>query len=90
MRNFFRSECPAQMRLWVSVAFFVVILSGIGIYFSYKNQDQNLGTYDDPEVAFRETQKALLILSTHLNSGIESVQYIEEYNKSKDLIFKEP
>lgn len=82
----------AQRRLWISIAFFVVILSGIGtwICFSCKNQDQSLGTYDDPEVAFKETQKALLVLSTYLNSGIESVQYVEEYNKSKDLIFKEP
>jgi hypothetical protein len=56
---------------------------------SKASQKSNLGTYDDPEVAFRETQKALTILSLHLKSGIESVQYIQEYDNSKNLIFKE-
>lgn len=84
---------------WFSIVSIIVVLSIITMwtYFNYNNQCQNqdqnqsqsLGTYDDPEVAFRETQKALLILSTHLNSGMESVQYIQEYDKSKNLIFKE-
>jgi len=79
--------------LWLSVAASVVVLLGIGAYgyFSYykTNQDQNLGTYDDPEVAFRETQKALSKLSTNLNTGFESMQYIQEYENSKNLIFKQ-
>lgn len=78
---------------WISVVVFIVVLSVIGmrVYFNAGNQNQvqSLGTYDDPEVAFKETQKALLILSTHLNNGIESAQYIQEYDKSKKLIFKE-
>ena len=79
--------------LWLSVAATVVVLLGIGAfgYFNYYNadQDQNLGTYDDPEVAFRETQKALSRLSTNLNTGFESMQYIKEYENSKNLIFKQ-
>ena len=79
--------------MWLSVAASVVILLGIGTYgyFNYynSNQDQNLGTYDDPEVAFRETQKALSSLSTNLNTGFESVQYIQKYEDSKNLIFKQ-
>ncbi|MBC7845976.1 MAG: hypothetical protein H7Y10_05750 [Flavobacterium sp.] len=77
---------------WVSIGTLVIVLSGIGAYgyFNYRDVDQmqNLGTYDDPEVAFRETQKALSILSTHLKIGIESVQYVQEYDNSKNLIFK--
>ena len=79
--------------LWLSVAATVVVLLGIGAfgYFNYYNagQDQNLGTYDDPEVAFKETQKALSKLSTNLNTGFESMQYIKEYENSKNLIFKQ-
>jgi hypothetical protein len=71
----------------------VLVLLGIMTYgylnYYEDNQNQNLGTYDDPEVAFRETQKALSILSTHLKIGIESVQYIEEYDNSKKIIFKQ-
>jgi len=79
--------------MWLSIAASVAVLLGIGTYsyFNYyhTNQDQDLGTYDDPEIAFRETQKALSMLSTHLNTGIESVQYVQEYENSKNLIFKQ-
>lgn len=79
--------------LWLSVAASVVVLLGIGAYgyfiYDNTNQDQNLGTYDDPEVAFRETQKALSKLSTNLNTGFQSMQYIQEYENSKNLIFKQ-
>ena len=78
---------------WLSIAASVVVLLGLGTYtyMNYDNADQskNLGTYDDPEVAFRETQKALALLSNQVNTGIESVQYIQEYEDSKNLIFKQ-
>ena len=79
--------------LWLSVMATVVVLLGVGAfgYFNFDNpkQDENLGTYDDPEVAFKETQKALSKLSTNLNTGFESMHYIEEYENSKNLIFKQ-
>ena len=79
--------------VWLSIAASVAILLGIGTYsylnFNNVNQNQDLGTYDNPEIAFRETQKALSMLSTHLNTGIESMQYIQEYENSKNLIFKQ-
>jgi hypothetical protein len=75
-----------------SIAASVLVLLGIGIYgyFNYNNakENRNLGTYDDPKVAFRETQKALSMLSTHINTGVESMQYVQEYENSKNLIFK--
>ena len=78
---------------WLSIAASVVVLLGIGTYVFYNydnaNEKQDLGTYDDPEVALRETQKALALLSNHVNVGIESVYYIREYQESKELIFKQ-
>lgn len=93
----FRQAIPLQTKkrnvAWLSVAASVVVLLGIGTYvYQYNNQpapQSNLGTYDDPEVAFKETQKALAMLSSHVNTGIESVQYIQEYEHSKNLIFKQ-
>jgi hypothetical protein len=76
---------------WLSIAASVVVLLGIVtyVYFNtYANQNQNLGTYNDPEIAFKETQKALALLSNQVNIGIESVRYVEEYQNSKNLIFK--
>jgi hypothetical protein len=46
---------------WLSLAASVVVLLGIGTYVYHNYDDatnsQNLGTYDDPEEAFRATQK---------------------------------
>lgn len=93
----FKQEIPLQSKkrnvAWLSIAASVVVLLGIGTYgyFNYgtANLNQDLGTYDDPEIAFRETQKALSQLSDHVNVGIESVHYIQEFDNSKNLIFKQ-
>lgn len=78
-------------KAWLSVAASVVILAGVGT-FAYMGQDtpasDDLGTYDNPEVAFRETQRALNLLSTHVNTGVESVHYIQEYEAAKGKIFE--
>ena len=74
----------------VSIAASVLVLLGAGIYtFNNANEKANtdLGTYDDPEEAFRETQKALAMLSNNVNVGIESIQYVEHYENTKDQIF---
>lgn len=70
---------------WLSIAASAVVLLGVGSYFMFNNpQAENLGTYEDPQIAYRETQKALALLSGHLNQGVESVQYVEVYESSKD------
>lgn len=81
---------------WLSIAASVVVLLGLGTYLfvSEKNAAQpvaqsELGTYDDPEEALKATQKALALLSNKVNVGIESVQYINEYEQSKNKIFKQ-
>ncbi len=73
---------------WLSVAASVVVLLGVGT-FAYFNQAQpnDLGTYDDPEIALRETQRALSLLSAQVNKGVESVQYIEHYDEAKEKVF---
>ena len=45
-------------------------------------------TTDNPEEAFAATQKALLMVSEQVNIGMESVVYLEEYEKTKKTIFK--
>jgi hypothetical protein len=93
-------EIPLQTKkrnvAWLSIAASAVVLLGIGTYFyvSEKNTapvvaQSELGTYDNPEKAFAETQKALALLSNNVNVGIESVQYIKEYEQSKNKIFKQ-
>ena len=79
---------------WLSVAASVVVLAGV---FTFMNkeatvvqpvQQEGLGTFEDPEVAFRETQKALDMLSKNVNKGVKSVNYLNEYEQSRKTIFK--
>ncbi|MFB3388978.1 hypothetical protein [Flavobacterium sp. LAR06] len=93
-------EIPLQTKkrnvAWLSIAASAVVLLGIGTFYfaSQKTTTQTvaqseLGTYDNPEEALAATQKALALLSNNVNVGIESVQYIQEYEQSKDKIFKQ-
>lgn len=98
-------ECPKQLlifenvkpvrnrMLWWSAAASVVVLVGWSTFaFLQTNatEQSDLGTYEDPKVAFEATQKALSMLSSQVNVGIESVQYIEEYQIAKNKVFKKP
>ncbi|KAF2330266.1 hypothetical protein [Flavobacterium daemonense] len=92
-------EIPLQTKkrnvAWLSIAASAVVLLGIGTYF-FTSQEKTapavaqseLGTYDNPEEALKATQKALALLSNNVNVGIGSVQYINEYEQSKNKIFK--
>jgi len=51
-------------------------------------KQEELGSFEDPEIAFRETQKALAMLSENVNVGIQSLEYVNEYEKTKKTIFK--
>ncbi|GEC77829.1 hypothetical protein [Flavobacterium aquatile] len=95
----FKAEIPLNTKkrnvaVWLSIAASFVIMLGVGT-FMYLNTIEEIpstatayGTYDDPEKALAETEKALALVSEHLNTGIESVSYINEYQNSKNKIFK--
>ena len=73
---------------WLSIAASVVVLLGMFTFYNYNmNQNQDLGTYDDPQKAFEETQRALNLLSKNVNVGVQSMEYVNEYQESKELIF---
>jgi len=92
----FKQEIPQPTKkrkvMWLSIAASIVVLLGMVTFFMINTNQpvtQNeLGSYDNPEKAFAETQKALALLSSNVNVGIESVRYVQEYNNSKKLIFK--
>ena len=90
----FNQTIPLQAKkrnvAWLSIAASVVVLLGISTftYLHHPQESNDLGTYDSPEAAFEATQKALSMLSKNVNVGIESVSYINEFQNSKELIFK--
>ncbi len=87
----FKIKSKKSKMFWLSVAASASILIGTGaiIYSNTTDSASNdLGTFENPEVAFKETQKALQLLSKNVNVGIESVSYLNEFQDSKNLIFK--
>jgi len=78
---------------WLSVAASVVVLLSIGAYSYWSTipvkTTTELGTYEDPEEAFEATQKALAMLSNHVNKGVEGLQYIKVYEDTKNRAFVE-
>jgi hypothetical protein len=91
----FEQKLPLQPRKqstvkWMGIAASFVVLFGLAsFYFSTPEPKQDdLGTYDNPEEAFAASQKALLMVSEQVNIGMESVVYLEEYEKTKKTIFK--
>lgn len=84
------SQTKNRRLTWLSIAASIVVLIGAGTFtfLNYDNAKQDLGTYDSPEEAFAATQKALNLLSENVNVGVNSVQQIQEFENSKNLIFK--
>jgi hypothetical protein len=51
-------------------------------------ENNDLGTFSDPDLAYLETVKALEMVSVELNKGIEQAKYLNEFENTKNLIFK--
>jgi hypothetical protein len=91
----FEQKLPLQPRKqstvkWIGIAASFVVLFGLATFYFYPSEPkkEDLGTYDNPEEAFAATQKALLMVSEQVNIGMESVVYLEEYEKTTKTIFK--
>jgi len=91
----FEQKLPLQPRKqstvkWMGISASFVVLFGLATFYFYPSEPkhEDLGTYDNPEEAFAATQKALLMVSEQVNIGMESVVYLEEYEKTKKTIFK--
>jgi hypothetical protein len=94
----FKATIPLKAKknsklVWMSIAATVVVTLGIAtlMYFNTTEKPHNLseyGTYDDPKVALEETQKALTLVSEKISVGMGSMNYINEYERSKNRIFK--
>ena len=77
--------------MWLPIAATILVFVGVGT-FTFYNQESpksmDYGTADSPEEAFKQTQKALNLLSENVNVGVQTVGYIEEFENSKNKIFK--
>jgi hypothetical protein len=80
-----------QQVVWLSSAAAILLFLGICTFTFYTNESPKstaYGTFDTPEKAFAETQKALNLLSQNVNVGVQSMECINEFENSKNKIFK--
>jgi len=72
---------------WItSIAASIVILIGAGIYFNYQSVQQPVSvakvdprdTFSDPDLAYEEASKALMLISKNLNKGMDQLSNVQE------------
>ncbi|OYX27944.1 MAG: hypothetical protein B7Z06_03010 [Flavobacteriales bacterium 32-35-8] len=68
---------------WISVAAVAVLMLGIYLKSTINN---DLGTIQDPEIAFNEVSKSLEMISRTFNKGTSTLGYLEEYNKGASTL----
>ncbi|MFL1011232.1 hypothetical protein [Flavisericum labens] len=69
---------------WISVAAVAVIM--LGVFISKSSNSDNLGTYEDPELAFNEFSKSMEMISEKFNQGASTVGYLNEVNKGTSTL----
>jgi hypothetical protein len=85
---------PLFWQGWMKYAAVLLVALGVGhsVYnFQQKNRitDDQFAfrdTFDDPKVAYEETQKALAILSKNLNKGKEQMEKLSYFNEATGMI----
>ncbi|WP_100612661.1 hypothetical protein [Confluentibacter lentus] len=68
---------------WISVAAVAVLMLGIYLKSTINN---DLGTIQDPELAFNEVSKSLEMISKTFNKGTSTLGYLEEYGKGASTL----
>lgn len=69
---------------WISVAAVAVLM--LGFYFGTSIYGGDLGTYEDPELAFNEFSKSMEMISEKFNTGASTVSYLNEVNKGASTL----
>ena len=87
-----------QIRLQIgSIAASIVILISIGLYINLSGKIKIFAvsqteTINDPEVAYREAERALALVSENFNKGLEQLAIVsnemEKTNKTLEKTFK--
>ena len=86
---------PLFLRQIVRWAAAILIVAGMGFALSRILEteppvDQGIvefaDTFEDPELAYQEVKKALMMLSSNMNTGIKQTTFIGEFHKAKEKL----
>lgn len=86
----FTKQLPLKTRRinfkWASVAAVAVLM--FGIYFGNEYQEKKNYEQEQARLAYNETKKALNLLASNFNRGTEKVAYLNEFENTKQKIYK--
>ena len=71
-----------------SILLAIAIFTWQNINDHQKITGHNLGTIEDPEEAYQKTKEAFLMVAEVFNSGREDLEYLNEFNKTKNKFLK--
>ncbi len=73
---------PLSRRTWWSLAAAIAVL--IGLYVVINSRQPANGTYNDPQLAYAETKKVLMMVSGNLNTGMTELSNIKSFDEGID------
>lgn len=78
-----------RSNVYMISAIAAAILILFGLYFRYGfDANQHKDTFDDPMLAYAETKKILMKVSTSLNAGVNEMASIKEFNSGLNELEK--
>jgi len=88
-----RIQISSKKRQFFFIGIAATILLVIGI-FAWQNNSweelpqHNVGTIEDPHEAYQKTKEALQMVAEVFNAGREDLEYLNEFNKTKNKFIK--
>ena len=78
-------------RKYIALAASFILVCGIGLYFALAPTNKGtIDTYDDPEIASLEAQKALQLLATNLNKGMAQYEAANAKGRqAEEILYKQ-
>jgi hypothetical protein len=83
---------PKRKWAYAGVAASILILMSFLFFNDLTNkklEEQNLGTIEDPEQAYLKTKETLQMVADVFSEGREDLEYLNEFNKTKNKFIKE-
>ena len=69
---------------WMAAASAVIL--ALAVWYGNSTTNNDLGTYEDPKVAFYKTKDILNTVSIYLNEGVDELAYLKELNTTKNKL----
>ena len=86
------TSTPKRKWLFTGIAASILIIMSFLFFNDLTNRsldEQNLGTIEDPEQAYIKTKETLKMVADIFNEGKEDLEYLNEFNRTKNKFITE-